>query len=119
MNAPFRFYRDKGSIIAALTNKNRVSFKDQTNKEYYKMMKHNLKFDGITFPIKMDDIPQWDDMNDIQIAVYGVRENGEEVYPLYYTKRRDIEPINLLLIEGEKNYHYKWIKNFYCLMTCY
>ena len=36
----------------------------------------------------MEDIPAWEEMNDIPIAVYGVEENGEEVYPLYYTKRR-------------------------------
>ena len=99
-------------------NPNIVSFKDPTNIEYYKMMKHNLKFDGITFPIKMEDIPKWEDMNDIPIAVYGVKENGEQVYPLYYTKRRDKKPINILLIEGEENNHYAWIKNFDCLMTC-
>ena len=108
------------SIIAALSSKDRGSFNDPTNIEYYKMMKHkhNLKFGGITSPIKMEDIPEWEEMNDIPIAVYGVEENGEEVYPLYYTKRRDKKPINLLVIEGEENYHYAWIKNFDCLMTC-
>ena len=108
------------SIIAALSSKDRVSLNDPTNIEYYNILKHNhnLKFDGITFPIKMEDIPQWEDMNDIPIAVYGVKENGQEVYPLYYTKRRDKKPINLLLIEGEEKNHYAWIKNLDCLMTC-
>ena len=108
------------SIIAALSSKDRVSLNDPTNIEYYNILKHNhnLKFDGITFPIKMEDIPQWEDMNDIPIAVYGVKENGQEVYPLYYTKRRDKKPINLLLIEGEEKNHYAWIKNLDCLMVC-
>ena len=109
------------SIIAALSSKDRGSFNDPTNIEYYKMMKHkhNLKFGGITSPIKMEDIPEWEEMNDIPIAVYGVKENGEEVYPLYYNSRREKEPINLLLIEGEENYHYAWIKNLDCLMSCH
>ena len=108
------------SIIAALSSKDRVSFNDPTNIEYYKMLKHkeNMKFGGITSPIRMEDIPEWEGMNDIPIAVYGVKENGENVYPLYYTSRRDKEPINLLVIEGEENYHYAWIMNFDCLMTC-
>ena len=108
------------SIIAALSSKDRVDFNDPTNIEYYKMLKHkhNLKFGVITPPIRMMDIPEWEGMNDIPIAVYGVKENGENVYPLYYTKRRDKEPINLLVIEGEGNYHYAWIKNLDCLMVC-
>ena len=45
------------SIIAALSSKDRVSFNDPTNIEYYKMLehKHKLKFGGITSPIKMED----------------------------------------------------------------
>ena len=108
------------SIIAALSSKERDCFNAPTNIEYYKMLKHkqNLKFDGITSPIRMEDIPEWEGMNDIPIAVYGVKENGKKVYPLYYTKRRDKKPINLLVIEGEENYHYAWIMNFDCLMAC-
>merc|ERR1712059_211471 len=49
----------------------------------------------------------------------GVEENGEEVYPLYYSRRGEKEPINLLVIEGEENYHYAWIKNLDCLMSCH
>jgi hypothetical protein len=108
------------SIIAALSSKDRVSFNAPTNIEYYKMLKHkqNLKFGGITPPIKIEAIPTWEEMHDIPLAVYGVEENGENVYPLYYTSRRDKEPINLLVIEGEGNYHYAWIKNLDCLMVC-
>ncbi len=106
------------SIIAALTHKDRVDFRDPTNVEYYKTMNHNLKFDGITLPMTIDDIPKFEKMNDIPIAVYRVEENGVEVYPLYYTKRRDKDPINLLLIEGDENYHYAWIKNLDCVLMC-
>ena len=89
------------SIVAGLSNKDRVSFNDPTIIEYYKMLKHthNLKFGSITFPIKMEDIPEWEEMNYIPIAVYGVEENGEEVYHLYYSSRREKEQINLILIE--------------------
>ena len=64
---------------------------DPTNIEYYNILKHNhnLKFGGISFSIKMEDIPEWEEMNDIPIAVYGVKENGEEVYPLENSYDRD------------------------------
>ena len=35
---------------------------------------------------------------------------------LYYTPRRDIHPINLLLIECQDKFHYAWIK-YYARMT--
>ena len=41
----------------------------------------------------------------------------KQVYPLVYTKRRDIDPINLLLIEGEEKFHYAWIKNYNRLLS--
>ena len=36
---------------------------------------------------------------------------------ILYTKRRDIDPINLLLIEGDEKFHYTWIKNYDRLLS--
>ena len=33
-------------------------------------------------------------MNDIPIVVFRVEENGEEVYPLYYTKKKRRKRVN-------------------------
>ena len=106
------------SILAALTHKDRYDFRDPINIEYYETMHHTLKFDEITFSISIRDIPKFEKLNDIPIEVYRVKENGKQVYPLYYTKRRDKDPINLLLIEGDENYHYAWIKNLDCILVC-
>ena len=35
----------------------------------------------------------------------------------FYTKKRDQDPINLLLIEGDEKYHYAWIKNYDRLLS--
>ena len=68
--------------------------------------------------MSIDDIPKFEKLNDIPVSVYTIQEEGKEVYPLYYTNRRDKDPISLLLIEGEEQYHYCWIKHFN-KMLCY
>ena len=39
------------------------------------------------------------------------------IFPLYMTKRRDQDPINLLLIEGKTHCHFAWIKDFNKLLA--
>ena len=60
----------------------------------------------------IDDIPHFETLNDISIAVYRIKHDGKTVFPLYMTKRRKQDPINLLLIEGEEHSHFAWIKDF-------
>ena len=62
--------------------------------------------------MKLDEIPKFEKLNGLAINIYTTRENGKQVYSLLITKRRDMEPINLLLIEGDEKSHYTWIKNF-------
>ena len=54
----------------------------------------------------LDDIQKFEKLNNLAICVYTIAEDGKQVYPLVYTKRRDMDPINLLLIEGEEKFHY-------------
>ena len=78
---------------------------------YKKYLGEVLK--GCKEAMRIDDIPQFENRNNISIAVYRINKgNGKTVYPLYMTKRRDKDPINLLLIEGENYHHYTWIKHF-------
>ena len=83
----------------------------------YEQYENELDFTGISFPMSIDDIPKFEKINDIPISVYTIEEKGKQVYPLYYTKRRDQDPISLLLIEGEDKYHYTWIKHFNRLLS--
>jgi hypothetical protein len=89
----------------------------------------------------IDDIPNFERLNDLAIAVYKIEETGKIIVPLYMTKRRDIDPINLLLIEedsekesedsekeseeeeeeedfdSEIRYHFAWIKDLNRLLA--
>ena len=97
------------SVLAALYH-DEIG-KDQSSRPYvYKKYLGKLK--GCKEPMRIDDIPQFETLNDISIAVYRIKHDGKTVFPLYMTKRRKQDPINLLLIEGEEHSHFAWIKNF-------
>ena len=83
----------------------------------YEKFENELDFTGISFPVKLDDIPKFEKQNNLAISVYTVKQGGKEVCPIYITKRRDMDPINLLLIEGDEKFHYTWIKNFNRLLS--
>ena len=65
----------------------------------YEKFKNELDFTGISFPVMLDDILKFQKQNNLAISVYTIIETGKQVYPILYTKRRDMDPINLLLIE--------------------
>ena len=62
--------------------------------------------------MKIDDIPKFETANNLSISVYTMAQDGVIVYPLYMSKKRSLNPINLLLIEGEDNNHYTYIKDY-------
>ena len=92
--------------------------KDHVNKLFhYKKFEHELDFTGISFPVKLDDIVKFEKQNRLAISVYTVKQDGKQLYPILFTKRRDMDPINLLLIEGDEKSHYIWIKNYNRLLS--
>lgn len=84
-----------------------------------------LNLNGLSFPMKLKDIPKFEEINDISINVYGVetvfvdgKVNYEVNGPLHYTKsKRDLH-INLLLLTNENGgAHYCWIKSMSRLLS--
>lgn len=47
----------------------------------------NLILNNLTFPMPLKDIPQFENMNNISVNVYGL-EGNQIVGPLYYTKSK-------------------------------
>ena len=82
----------------------------------YKQWENTLNFDGITFPMSMKNIKKFEKQNNICVNIYIVKAEGKQIHPMFVTKTKDQEPINLLIIEGEKNNHYTWIKDFNSLL---
>merc|ERR1712055_508885 len=71
-----------------------------------------LKTDGITMPMRLQQIPKFEKQNDLSINVYMTDRTGEDKWPIYISKRRDNETINLLLLSDNEKCHYTLIKNF-------
>ncbi|CAK1598078.1 unnamed protein product [Parnassius mnemosyne] len=83
---------------------------------------NKLKFDGISFPVKISDIAKVEKLNDISINVFGLEYNKEKrcnsiVGPLFLTKCRKDRHINLLFFSKDTKNHYCYIKNLSRLVS--
>ncbi|XP_052743835.1 uncharacterized protein LOC128199234 [Bicyclus anynana] len=88
----------------------------------YRMHCDKLKFDGISFPIKLTDISEVEKQNNISINVFGLEFNKEKkshsvIGPLYFTKSYKSPHVNLLMISNKSNSHYCYIKNMSRLIS--
>ena len=118
------------SMLAAL-HKDEIEEKHAERPSQYRQFMGQLK--GCKEPMTLNDIKHFERLNDIPVAVYRIEHDGSQIYPLYMSKSRDKEPINLLMIQGQEHYHFAWIKNFnkllrpkgskhakvYCPYCCY
>ena len=91
---------------------------------HYKKIDHKLKFES--FPMRIKDIPKFEEQNKISVSVYGYSIEGinESFYPLYNTKYKFDKHIELLYLESEtvdqdfkKKYHYVLINDFNRLVS--
>ncbi|XP_071056904.1 uncharacterized protein [Onthophagus taurus] len=77
-----------------------------------------LKFDCVTFPVPIRDIPKFEEENNISINVYGINSwyNGEkmvdDIVTVCICKQKRERHVNLLVVSDNfGNNHYCWIKN--------
>jgi len=78
----------------------------------YEPYLEDLNTNGISMPMRLQQIPKFEKQNDLTINVYMTDRTGDDIYPVYISKKRGNDPINLLLLsDGEKS-HYTYIKNF-------
>ncbi|XP_041351368.1 uncharacterized protein LOC121370296 [Gigantopelta aegis] len=75
----------------------------------YAQYVNQLDTTGISFPVKLVDIPRFERQNNISINVFGY-EKGD-VYPLHVTKQRFERHVDLLMIANSKKSHFCWIKD--------
>lgn len=84
-----------------------------------------LRFDGINFPVKLNDIHKFEILNNISINVFGINNQykdgkmvSEIVGPLHFTNKRQNTHVNLLLVTDiEGNTHYTLIKDLSRLVS--
>lgn len=139
INLP-KFLSDKKAIIN-VQNKDQQCFKwavlsaiyqpksNSSMQSSYAQYHSKLNFKGLSFPIKLNDINKFEQINQsISINVYFFEPNDKKIRPLRLTKEQKTQHIHLLLLSNclesslnfvnpFVNYHYCWIKNLSRLIT--
>jgi hypothetical protein len=93
------------SVLAALHPGNHNS--DRVRE--YQTYATELNFDGISFPMRMADIPKFEKQNQISVNVFGY-EKGD-VFPIHITTHRYDKHVYLLMRSDRKQSHFCWIKD--------
>ena len=70
----------------------------------------NLDYQGIKFPVTIKQINKIENQNNIRINVFGYE--SKQPYPIYVSKEKYEDCMNLLLITENENKHYILIKDF-------
>ena len=71
---------------------------------------NELNYDGVEFPVSQRHYNKVETQNNIRINVFGY-ENGQ-AFPIYISKEKFDNQMNLLLITNEDKEHYVLIKDF-------
>lgn len=84
--------------------------------------RNKLKFDNISFPIKINDIHKFEKLNDLSVNVFGLEFDSKSklnkiIGPLHLTKSRKVIHLNLLYINHGTKGHYCYIKNLSRLVS--
>ena len=76
---------------------------------HYKKYEAELNSEGLVFPMKVSQIEKFERQNNISINVIGYEDS---LFPVYISKLKFGEPINLLLFSNGEKRHYCWIKKY-------
>ena len=82
----------------------------QRIKKTDKSLVDELDYTNIEFPVTVKQINKIEKQNDININVFGYE--NKQPYPIYISKEKFEDQMNLLLITDDENKHYVLIKDF-------
>ena len=82
----------------------------QRIKKYDRQFIENLNYSGIEFPVTIKQYNKIEKQNNIRINVFGFEE--KQPYPIYVSKEKFKDHMELLLITENENKHYVLIKDF-------
>ena len=87
--------------------------KNETRLTDIRKYENDLNSKGIDFPVKLKDIPKFENQNPTLpgINVFSVNDNNK-IYPLRLNQKDTHETIDLFLFTKDENLHYCLIKNF-------
>ena len=100
------------SVLAALHPVNES--KGPQRVHHYRQYENELNLNGISFPVDINQIEKFEKQNNLSINVIGYEST---LFPIYTTKNRSDNQINLLLIsQGEKR-HFCLVRNMSRLLA--
>lgn len=102
------------SVLAAL---HPINHKDHAGHvRHYTRYEQELTVKGITFPMKVQDIPKFKKQNPtLSINLFGYEE--EDLFPVYISEQEREQHINLLVISNNDTMHYCLINNLSRLLS--
>ena len=89
----------------------------QRIKKTDKSFVEKLDYQGIEFPVSIKQYNKIENQNNININVFGYEK--KQPYPIYISKEKFDDVLNLLLISENENKHYCLIKDFNRFMYSY
>jgi len=103
------------SVVAALHLVEKKSERKTSCPDYTTML--NLK--DIVFPMTLNQIKKFENLNDISINVYSIEKQKElSILPIRLTDRKLDRHVNLLYVQDESDIgHFIWIKNLSRLIS--
>ena len=87
--------------------------KHETRLTDIRKYQNDLNFKGIDFPVKLKNIPKFENRNPALpgINVFSVNDNNK-IYPLRHSQKDCQKSIDLFLFSKDENHHYCLINNF-------
>lgn len=99
------------SIMSAL----HPAEKDPQRCAKYPHFEHHLKYDGLNFPMSLNQITKFERLNpDLAINVYSYKicKRDLEVFPIYVSSNSAGRKVHLLAVQNKDDtHHFCWIKN--------
>ena len=83
-------------------------------KKIDKKMIQELNYQGEDFPVSLKDYNKIEEQNNININLFGYK--NKQFYPIYVSKQKNKDILNLLLTTEDENKHYVLIKDFNRMM---
>jgi hypothetical protein len=114
--------KDDKCLIWAMLAQKYYSTNTKTNKDslaYYKQFEKEIILpEDQTFPIDIEqDIPQFEELNDIKINVFEYIEEDKQINVIYNTGERNKNVINILQVTEDDKAHLVWIKDLSRLLN--
>jgi len=99
------------AVIAALYSAERNAERKSSYSGHTTVL--NLK--NIEFPMTLNQIKKFENLNDISINVFCIEK--KEILPIQLTNKKMEKHVNLLYIQDDNARHFAWIKNLSRLVS--